>query len=288
MIENVCVCGAGTMGSGIAQLMASKGVSTILYDVSSDKLANSRSTILTNLRALVDKQKISIEQERETIAHLQFKTDINDCIADLIIEAVIEDLPVKTGLFNQLAEINHAETIFATNTSSLSVTSIAAAVQHPQRVAGLHFFNPATIMKLVELVSTRFTEQSVIDQLAVLMKNIGKSVVTCKDSPGFIVNRVARPFYLEALYLVENFKVPVADIDILMRSAGFRMGPFELMDLIGNDINFAVTDSIYNALGKPARLTPSALQQKKVNEASLGIKTGKGYYDYPRPSSDNS
>ena len=288
MIENVCVCGAGTMGSGIARLMASNGISTLLYDVNSERLESSRNTITRQLQTLAAKGKITKVEEGETNAHLRYSSDINDCIADLIIEAIIEDLPAKTGLFNQLAEINHSEAIFVTNTSSLPVTAIANAVQHPQRVAGLHFFNPAPVMKLVELISTPVTDPNVLEQLARLMATIGKTVVACKDSPGFIVNRVARPFYLEALYIAETYAVPINDIDGLMKSVGFRMGPFELMDLIGNDINFAVTNSVYEALGKPQRLAPSLLQQQKVNEGLLGRKTGKGFYEYAPLSSDIS
>ena len=273
------------MGSGIAQLMAANNFSTIVYDVSAETIVASQQNITMQLGLLCSKNKITTEQRNSTLAHLRFTTDLNDCIADLVIEAIIEQLAAKIGLFNQLAEINHGETIFATNTSSLSVTSIAASVQQPERLCGLHFFNPAPVMKLVELINTSFTSERVLKQLTDLMVGIGKTVVACKDSPGFVVNRIARPFYLEALYLAETYQVPIADIDSLLKSAGFRMGPFALMDLIGNDINYAVTSSVYEALGKPPRLAPSLLQQQMVNEGSLGVKTGKGYFEYPSPSS---
>jgi len=280
MIETVCICGAGTMGRGIAQLMAGKGLRTILYDVDAEVLKQAERTIDEELQTLTGKNKITRDDKANTLAHLNFTTDINDCIADIIIEAIIEKLPEKIALFNQLAEINHSETIFATNTSSLPVTSIAASVQHPERVSGMHFFNPAPLMKLVELISTPFTTASVTSQLTELGIAIGKTVVTCKDSPGFIVNRIARLFYLEALYLEEHFDVTITEIDSIMEATGFRMGPFALMDLIGNDINYAVSASLYEALGKPERLKPAALQLRKVSENELGKKTGKGYYNY--------
>jgi 3-hydroxybutyryl-CoA dehydrogenase len=288
MIDTVCVCGAGTMGSGIAQLIASRGFRTILYDVDAAMITKSEISISGQLGQLVDKNKISIHDKNNTLAHLQFTTNINDCIADLVIEAIVENLQSKIALLNQLAEINHSETIFTTNTSSLAVTSIAKAVKHSERIAGLHFFNPATIMKLVELITTDVTLDSVVTALTVFIKAIGKTGVTCKDSPGFIVNRVARPFYLESLYIAEQHNIPVTDIDKLMKSAGFKMGPFELMDLIGNDINYQVSTSIYDAMHRPLRLEPSALQKQKVEANELGIKTGKGYYDYSKPAPGNT
>jgi 3-hydroxybutyryl-CoA dehydrogenase len=288
MINTVCVCGAGTMGSGIAQLIASKEIPTIVYDVDSVMITKSQKNISDQLDRLEAKNKITAIQKDNTLAHLRFTTAINDCIADLIIEAIVEKQEPKIALFNQLAEINHAETLFTTNTSSLSVTSIAMAVQNPERVAGLHFFNPAPLMKLVELITTNVTTPSVVESLTMFITTIGKTGVLCKDSPGFIVNRVARPFYLEALHLVEKHKVPIADIDKLVRSTGFKMGPFELMDLIGNDINYAVSSSVYHAMNRPARLEPSALQQQKVEANELGIKSGKGFYDYSNPQTEKS
>lgn len=288
MINTVCVCGSGTMGSGIAQLIAGRGFRTIVYDVDPGMITNSEASVTRQLNLLVDKNKITTTDRENTLAHLHFTTDMNDCIADLVIEAIVEKIEPKIGLLNQLAEVNHSETIFCTNTSSLSVKSIANAVQHPERVAGLHFFNPAPIMKLVELITTPMTASSVIVELKTFIEAIGKTVVTCTDSPGFIVNRVARPFYLEALYLAEYYKVPFADIDQLMKMTGFRMGPFELMDLIGNDINYTVSSSVYEAMNRPARLAPSVIQKQKVDSNDLGIKTGKGYYEYPKASPDNT
>jgi 3-hydroxybutyryl-CoA dehydrogenase len=280
MIDTICVCGAGTMGSTIAQLMASNDHRTIVYDVDPAMVTRCYDAITQRLQILIDKKKITADQQTRTLAHLQFTSDINDCVADLIIEAIIEKLPAKTALFNQLAEINHAETIFASNTSSLSIASIADAVQHRERIIGLHFFNPATLMKLVEVISTSTTSEVVKNEVIDFISAIGKTVVTCNDSPGFIVNRVARPYYLEALHLTQTFEVSTNTIDQLMKSTGFKMGPFALMDLIGNDINYAVTDSVYRALGKPDRLKPSEQQQQMVQKGQLGIKSGKGFYDY--------
>jgi 3-hydroxybutyryl-CoA dehydrogenase len=183
-------------------------------------------------------------------------------------------------LFNQLAELNHSECVFATNTSSLSVTGIAASVMSPQRVVGMHFFNPATIMKLVEVVSSAYTNKQTIDTVVELARQMGKVAVICKDSPGFIVNRVARPFYTESLRLTEEGHTDFATADKLLEASGFRMGPFKLMDLIGNDINYAVSCSVYQQMNKPERLKPSYIQEQKVKEGKLGKKSGEGYYKY--------
>jgi 3-hydroxybutyryl-CoA dehydrogenase len=179
-----------------------------------------------------------------------------------------------------LAELNHSETVFATNTSSLSVTQIAAQVKKPERVIGMHFFNPATIMKLVEVVNTEYTNEKTTRTVMELAKQMGKTAVTCKDAPGFIVNRVARPYYIESLRLAEEGLLEYAALDSLMESTGFKMGPFKLMDLIGNDINYAVSCSVYEQLNEPERLKPSYLQKEKVDKGELGKKTGKGYFDY--------
>jgi len=178
-----------------------------------------------------------------------------------------------------LSEVNHSEVIFATNTSSLSVTALANKIINPQRVAGMHFFNPAPAMKLVEIVRTSKTSETAIETLLSIAKKMGKIPVVCKDSPGFIVNRVARPYYLHALRLLEQ-GADIVSIDQLMEASGFKMGPFRLMDLIGNDINYTVSSSLYEALGQPLRLHPSVIQKEKVEKGELGRKIGKGYYDY--------
>jgi 3-hydroxybutyryl-CoA dehydrogenase len=235
------------------------------------------------LRLLVEKGKLSAEKQDEILRRLQFLSDIEQCKADVVIEAIVEKPDAKISLFNQLAPLNSANTIFASNTSSLSITAIAASVPHPERVAGLHFFNPAPLMKLVEVVKGEQTSANVVQQLAELTKAFGKVPVVCKDSPGFIVNRVARPYYIEALRLAEEGKVSFETIDRLLEGVGFKLGPFRLMDLIGNDINYAVSCSVYDQLGKPERIKPSYLQKEKVEKGELGKKTGKGYY----PTSSN-
>lgn len=279
-IQTICVCGAGTMGSGIAQAAAQSGIYTILFDLNEAVIQKAQTAIEKNLASLVEKQKMKAEQKQQVLGNLLFTTDLHQCLADVIIEAIIEKPEAKTALFNQLAEINHSEVIFASNTSSLSVSQLQQQIVQPQRVAGLHFFNPATIMKLVEVVKGRLTHESVIQQLVSLVQQMNKVPVVCKDAPGFIVNRVARPYYIEALRLVEEGVADYATIDALMEASGFKMGPFKLMDLIGNDINYAVSCSVYDQLGQPERLKPSFLQKEKVESGKLGRKTGEGYYIY--------
>ena len=280
MIRKICVCGAGTMGSGIAQVSAQAGFTTIQFDMNKDMLAKSRAGIEKNLQWLVDKAKISAEEKNTCLARIVFTDLLQDCIADLIIEAIIEKKEAKTALFNQLAAINSSETLFATNTSSIPVSQIASAVPHPHRVAGMHFFNPAPLMKLVEVVKAEHTTEAVINTITELAVQMGKTPVVCKDAPGFIVNRVARHYYLEAMKLVEDGLATIETVDAVMEATGFKMGPFKLMDLIGMDINFGVSNIVWEALGKPKRLTPSTVQKRKVEAGELGRKTGKGFYEY--------
>src|SRR6187401_2312404 len=276
----ICICGAGTMGSGIAQAAASAGFNAILYELNDVVLKNAKGSIEKNLQSLVEKRKITGNAKEETLNNLHFTNNLHDCLGNVIIEAIIEKPEAKIALFNQLAEINHSETVFASNTSSLSITQIANGVKNPERVIGMHFFNPATIMKLVEVVKTDLTNEQTTNIIIELAKQMNKTPVLCKDSPGFIVNRVARPIYIESLRLVEEELTDLAKIDSLMESTGFKMGPFKLMDLIGNDINYAVSCSVYEQLGDPERLKPSFIQKEKVESGQLGKKTGKGYYDY--------
>lgn len=278
-MNSICICGAGTMGSGIAQVSAQAGFHTILYDINKEMLAKAQAGIAAGLQTLADKQKITATDKENILSRLRFTSDMNDCIADVFIEAIVEKAEVKAALFNQLHEFNHSEVIFATNTSSLPVSTIASTVIYPQRVVGLHFFNPAPVMKLVEVVRGSETSQETTDSIIALAKQLGKTPVLCKDAPGFIVNHVARPYYLEALRLMETGIEPEA-IDTLMEATGFKMGPFKLMDLIGNDVNYTVSTSVYEALGKPPRLQPSDIQKEKVEKGELGTKTGKGYYNY--------
>jgi len=276
----ICICGAGTMGSGIAQATAASGFYTILYELNDAVLEKAKTSIEKNLQSLVEKRKITGNAKEETQYNLRFTNNLHDCLGDVIVEAIIEKPEAKIALFNQLAEINHSETVFASNTSSLSITQIAKGVKNPERVIGMHFFNPATIMKLVEVVKTDLTNEQTTNIIIELTKQMNKTPVICKDSPGFIVNRVARPFYIESLRLAEEELIDFAKIDSLMESTGFKMGPFKLMDLIGNDINYAVSCSVYEQLGDPERLKPSFIQKEKVETGQLGKKTGKGYYNY--------
>jgi 3-hydroxybutyryl-CoA dehydrogenase len=279
-IRNICICGAGTMGSGIAQVTAQHGFDTIVYDVDGSTLEQAKSAINQKLGLLVEKNKISAEEKKATLSRLYFTSDIAACKAELIIEAIVEKYEAKTKLFSQLTGINSPETIFATNTSSLSVSQIASHVAHPERVVGMHFFNPAPAMKLVEVVKGSQTTDVTVEAVFTVAQQIDKIPVLCKDAPGFIVNHVARPYYIESLRLIEEGLSDLSTIDMLLESTGFKMGPFKLMDLIGNDINFAVSCSVYEQLGQPQRLKPSFLQEEKVNRAEFGKKSGKGYYRY--------
>ena len=280
MPKTICICGAGTMGSGIAQVAAQSGFNTILFDVNISAIDKSKSFIEKNLQYLVDKEKIFPAKKVETYNRLQFTTDLHQCTAEIIIEAIAEIEEVKVSLFNELAKYNNEHTIFATNTSSLSVSSIQEKIVSPERVVGMHFFNPAYIMKLVEVVKGSQTSDAVIKTIYDVCKQMDKEPVMCKDAPGFIVNRVARHYYLEALKLVEEGIASFEDVDTIMEATGFKMGPFKLMDLIGMDVNLAVSQSIYDAFGNAERFKPSVLQIEKVANNDLGKKTGKGFYEY--------
>ena len=281
-IHSICVCGAGTMGSGIAKAMAQAGFHTILYELNPEVLQNAAQKIRQSLAGLVTKQRITEANAAEILNRIHFTGKISDCGSDLVIEAIIESYEAKIALFDQLGEINDEHCIFTTNTSSLSITQIQAGLRKPRPLFGMHFFNPATVMKLVELVTTGdpASNPKAMEEIISVVKKMGKTPVVCRDSPGFIVNRVARPFYIEALRLVEENAVELPAIDELMESAGFKMGPFRLMDLIGNDINYAVSCSVYEQLSKPERLKPSMIQEEKVKAGKLGRKAGEGYYKY--------
>lgn len=268
------------MGSGIAQVVAQAGFNAIQFDVSAEMLSKSRSAIEKNLQSQVDKGKIDAVTKQEVLRRIVYTADLNDCRAEVIIEAIVEEPSAKIDLFNQLAPINQLNAIFASNTSSISISSLAAKINNPARVIGMHFFNPAYIMKLVEVVQGKDTDPIVCDAVVELARRMGKTPVICKDVPGFIVNRVARPYYLEALRLLESGVADAETIDEIMEATGFKMGPFKLMDLIGLDINYNVSTIVYEALGRPDRLKPSSLQKQKTVAGELGRKTGKGFYKY--------
>lgn len=280
MERSVCICGAGTMGMGIALATASVGMQTILYDVNPDMISRTRTLIEKELDSALSKKRISNTEKENTLQRIRFTTSMNECLAPLFIEAIIENHQAKSALFQQLDAFNHKETIFATNTSSLSVTAIASQTSFPERVVGLHFFNPANRMKLVEVIQTKYVSDDLVKQMSLFVRQLGKVPVICQDAPGFIVNHVARPFYLEALRLADKNVADPETIDLLMESAGFKMGPFHLMDLIGNDINYTVSSTLYEALGSPARLRPSPMQEEKLKQGLLGRKTGSGFFKY--------
>ena len=268
------------MGSGIAQVAAMAGYKTILFDVNAEMVQKGRTSIEKSLETLTEKNKLSSAEQQLILSRLSYTTAIADCAAGLLIEAIVEKPEIKEELFKKLANVNSNEAIFASNTSSLSLTALAGKIPHPQRFAGLHFFNPAPLMKLVEVVMTPLTDDTTIKTLTAVAIQMGKTPVLCKDAPGFIVNHVARPYYLEALRLLEEGLADIETIDQVMEATGFRMGPFRLMDLIGNDINYAVSCSVYEAMGQPQRLKPSPIQESQVKQGALGRKTGKGYYRY--------
>ncbi|MBC7589117.1 MAG: 3-hydroxybutyryl-CoA dehydrogenase [Chitinophagaceae bacterium] len=279
-VHTICVCGAGTMGSGIAQVAAQAGFNTIQFDVNEAMLLKSKAGIEKSLQYLVDKNKLMSEGKIDILSRITFTSKIENCIADVCIEAIVEKKEAKISLFNDLAKVNNAHTIFATNTSSISIDEIAEGVANPAHVVGMHFFNPATIMKLVEVVKGDKTSDVIVETIVAISKQMNKVPVVCKDAPGFIVNRVARHYYLESMKLIELNLATVETVDVIMEAAGFKMGPFKLMDLIGLDINFGVSHIVWEALGKPERLTPSIIQQQKVEAGDLGKKTGKGFYQY--------
>ncbi len=280
MTITICICGAGTMGSGIAQVAAQSGFNTILFDVNENILEKSKIAIQKNLQYLESKKKISSKEKEEMFRRIKFTGDIKDCIAFVIIEAIIEKEEAKVSLFNELSKYNNEEVIFATNTSSLSVSSIQDKIIFPERVVGMHFFNPAYIMKLVEVVKGRQTSDEVAKTIFDICKQMGKIPAMCKDAPGFIVNRVARHYYLESLKIVEEGIASYEDVDEILEASGFKMGPFRLMDLIGMDVNLAVTKSMYDAYDNAPRFEPSSIQTEKLKNNELGKKTGKGFYNY--------
>jgi 3-hydroxybutyryl-CoA dehydrogenase len=283
MTITICVCGAGTMGRGIAQVAAQSGFSTILFDINDSALDHARLILERNLDYLLEKGKISVAEKSTFFERLTFVTDLQECTGEIIIEAIAENEGAKISLFNELSKYNNEEVIFATNTSSLSVSALQEKISFPERVVGMHFFNPAYIMKLVEVVKGRQTSNDVVTAVYEICREMDKVPVICKDAPGFIVNRIARHYYLESLKIMEEGIASFEETDAILESSGFKMGPFKLMDLIGIDINLAVSQSLYGAFNKEERFKPSPVQIEKVKNGLLGKKTGKGFYDYTAP-----
>ena len=279
-IKTIGIAGAGTMGAGIAQVTAVSGYQTILFDVNENTLQKAKAATEKSLDMLVQKQKITTQKRDEAIQRIVYTNNIKQLTADLIIEAIVERLDVKQHFFAEVAAVNSAETILATNTSSIPVTQIAQSIPNPSRVLGIHFFNPAPIMKLVEIICGEETNPAIAQQCKLLIEQMGKTCVMAKDAPGFIVNRVARHFYVEGLKIAEEQVAGISIIDELMESSGFKMGPFKLMDLIGVDTNLSVTTSIYNLFNQDGKFRPNRIQQQKVNAGHYGKKTGRGFYTY--------
>ncbi|WP_326982103.1 3-hydroxyacyl-CoA dehydrogenase NAD-binding domain-containing protein [Chryseobacterium sp. MYb264] len=278
----VGIIGAGTMGIGIAQVAATNGCRVWVYDANPKQVETATVGLEKTLTKLVDKQKISSEKMVEILSNISIATelkDFKDC--ELIIEAIIENKDIKTKVFTELEKHVSESCVIGSNTSSISITSLGAELQKPERFIGIHFFNPAPLMPLVEVIPSLLTEKSLAEKIYNLMKEWGKTPVIAKDIPGFIVNRIARPYYGEGLRLVEENIATVEQVDDAMKTIGnFKMGPFELMDLIGVDVNFSVTKTVYNEYFYDPKYKPSLLQQR-MSEAKLhGRKTGKGFYDY--------
>ena len=282
MAISIGIVGAGTMGAGIAHIAALKKFNVSLYDINEEVIRRSVEKINFEMKRSVDKNKISDDDMKMALTRIKKRTNINDLdTCDLIIEAVLEDIKVKRDLFKKLDQIAHHTAILATNTSSLSVTSIAAATKKPERVVGMHFFNPVHQMKLVEIVKGALTSDETMKSAAAIAEQMGKKTIQVKDTPGFVVNRVARPFYGEALKMLGENVTSLEEIDrIVKKSGGFKMGPFELMDMIGNDVNFSVTESIYEQTYHEPRFRPSQIQQQMVEAGLFGNKSKKGLYNY--------
>ena len=287
--HTVGIIGAGTMGAGIGQVAAMHGWNVLLCDVCDDVARRAVAGIHAQLDKLVDKSKLSREARDDAASRLRIAADIDalrDC--DLVIEAIVENLDAKVNVLKPLAATISREAIIASNTSSLSITKIGEAIKLPQRTIGMHFFNPAPMLRLVEVVPGVKTDPAVIDRVMQIARDWGKTPVLASDTPGFIVNRVARPYYLEAFRILEDGLAPPSMIDQTMRElGGFRMGPLELTDLIGQDINTATTRSVWEQLDRPARLAPSKLQESLAAQGHLGRKSGRGVYrhDVDPPSS---
>ncbi len=279
-IKKIVIVGAGTMGSGIAQMSALAGYETVLFDIQASAIKKAEESIEKNLDGGIKRNKLSEEDKIACLSRISFTDSFEDLKGDVIIEAIVEKLTVKKDLFQRLELLNDPKTIFATNTSSIPVTRIAAELNNPERMVGMHFFNPAHIMKLVEVISGVATSPAIAEATKALAEKMGKKAVMAKDSPGFIVNRVARHFYVESLKVLEENVSDTEGIDQLLKATGFRMGPFELLDLIGVDVNYSVTCSMFESFHQEARFRPNRIQQQLVDAGHFGRKSGKGFYDY--------
>lgn len=281
-IRKIAVIGGGVMGRGIALTAARAGFEAILFDIKESMLDTSRAYSEKFLEKSVEKGKMSAEDRSASLARITYTTEREALLADLVIEAVPENVEMKQRVLAPIEAQNTPETIIASNTSTIPITRIAAGLKRPEQVVGMHFFNPAPLMKLVEVISGESTSESVAQAISELAEALGKVPVRTKDEPGFIVNRVARQFYLESMRIVQDQTASIESVDRLMKSSGFRMGPFELMDLIGIETNLSVSKSMYEAFFYEERFRPCRIQQKKVDAGHWGRKSGKGFYSYEK------
>lgn len=279
-MKNVIVIGSGVMGSGIAMSSILAGYPTLIYDVKVEALNKAITYINKQLEISVEKGKITKVQKNKALELLSTTENNSELTADFIIEAILENLTIKRELFQHLETINTKDSIFATNTSSIPITQIANGLMHPERLVGVHFFNPAHIMKLVEIIQGAATNTDIAEKAFNWAKSLGKTCVYTKDAPGFIVNRVARHYYVEALKIAEEGVADFQEIDALLEATGFKMGPFRLMDLIGVDTNYSVTSSMFEQFNFDPKFRPNRIQKQKVDAGHHGKKTGRGFYKY--------
>ena len=293
-ITNVGIIGAGTMGSGIAQVAATAGCMVKLFDLNQEALDKAKAALEKIMTRLVEKGRVTPEEKARIQSNISYVNSLDSLSnSNMTIEAIVENLDIKKKVFQELESYVSDECIIASNTSSLSIASIASSLEKPERCVGIHFFNPAPLMKLVEVIPAIQTSAAVLKISEETIKSWKKVVAVAKDTPGFIVNRVARPFYGEALRIYEEGIADFVTIDHAMKSAGgFRMGPFELMDFIGNDVNYTVTETVFTAFYYDPRYKPAFTQKRFAEAGYLGRKSGKGYYDYsegavkPEPKTD--
>ncbi len=288
------IVGSGAMGTGIAQVAATAGHRVLIYDNNMEMLGKAKHTLAMTFAKLVEKQKVTAEQAHAIVSKITFAEKaihLHEC--HLVIEAIVENLDIKRQVFALLEKTTEGKCILATNTSSLSVTSIGAAVVRPRNVIGIHFFNPAPLMPLVEIIPGIATDDSTVQSCKKLIESWGKVCVICKDTPGFIVNRIARPYYGEAMRIFEEGIADIATIDWALREKGFKMGPFELTDLIGHDVNYTVTETVWRQFYNDPRYRPNLCQKRLVEAGFYGKKSARGFYDYtaaelPQPKKDNA